>query len=152
MGNKSKATCARLANMTKAPEKICKATVEECWDSEDSHCKPSPDDDMWDLATVSDSSDSGECLHEDVLQEVPISMLWRQMFSHALMMSHYCKSNCKHETLLFSLSLADTNSYRCANRSARFISAYIQGLSGVWMLHGSTRNIMDICHLTWLRQ
>ena len=69
MGNKSKATNARLANLTKAPAKICKATVKECLDSEDSHCKPGPDDDMWDLATVSNSSDGGECLHEDVSLE-----------------------------------------------------------------------------------
>ena len=47
-----------------------------------------------------------------------------------MMMSHYCKSNSKHKTLLFSLSLADTNSYRYANHSVRFISAYIQGISG----------------------
>ena len=39
------------------------------------------------------------------------------MFLHALMMSHYCKSNGKHETLLCSLSLTDTNSYRYANHS-----------------------------------
>ena len=52
------------------------------------------------------------------------------MFSHALMMSHYCKSKGKHKALLSSLSLANTNPCRYANRSARFISAYIQGLSG----------------------
>ena len=63
-------------------------------------------------------------------QRLPISMLWRQMFLHALMMSHYCKSNSKHETLLFSLLLADRHSYRYANHSSQFISAYIQGLSG----------------------
>ena len=68
MGNKSKATHACLSNLTKAPAKICKATVEECLDSEDS-LQTRPDDDMWDLATVSNLSDGRECLHEDVSLE-----------------------------------------------------------------------------------
>ena len=53
------------------------------------------------------------------------------MFLHALMMSHYCKSNSKYKNLSILLSLTDTNSCRYANCSVQFISAYIQGLSGV---------------------
>ena len=69
MGNKSKAARACLENLTKASAKVYKAIVEECSDSEDPHCQPGPDNDMWDLATVSDSSDGGECLRDNVAQE-----------------------------------------------------------------------------------
>ena len=62
MGRKSKSTCARLANLLKAPAKIYKATVEECSDVEDPPYKPGPDDNVWDLAMVSDSSDGRQCL------------------------------------------------------------------------------------------
>ena len=62
MGRKSKSTCACLANLPKAPAKIYKATVEECSDVEDPPYKPGPDDNVWDLATVSDSSDGRQCL------------------------------------------------------------------------------------------
>ena len=69
MGNKSKAALAHLENLTKASAKVYKAIVEECLDSEDPHCQPGPDNDMWDLATVSNSSDGGECLCDNVAQE-----------------------------------------------------------------------------------
>ena len=69
MGNKSKAARACLENLTKASAKVYKAIVEECSDSEDPHCQPGPDNDMWDLATVSNSSDGRECLHDNVAQE-----------------------------------------------------------------------------------
>ena len=64
MGRKSKSTCAHLANLPKAPAKIYKATaaVEECSDVEDPPYEPCPDDNMWDLAKVSDLSDGGQCL------------------------------------------------------------------------------------------
>jgi len=59
-----------------------------------------------------------------------ILKLWRQMFSRASMMSRYCRSNGKHKILSILFSLANTKSCRYANCSARFISAYMQGLSG----------------------
>ena len=65
MGTKSKSTCTCLANLQKAPAKIYKATVKEYSDVEDSPYEPNPDDDMWDLATVSKSSDGGKCLHKE---------------------------------------------------------------------------------------
>ena len=53
-------------NLTKASAKIHKTTIEEWTDSEDSSTyKPGPDDDMWDMDTVSDSSEGGECLSKD---------------------------------------------------------------------------------------
>ena len=50
MGNKSKAAHTCLENLTKASEKVYKATVEECLDSEDPHCQPGSDNDMWEIS------------------------------------------------------------------------------------------------------
>jgi hypothetical protein len=62
-------------------------------------------------------------------------MKWRKMFWHALMLFLCFKSVGKLNLHCLQLNRYKPISFRYANRSARFISAYSQGLNGaeaVW--------------------
>ena len=58
------------------------------------------------------------------------SLRWRKKSLLALMMSRYSTSDGQFLSLLFSSVMSDTVAYRYANRSARFIHSYGEGLTG----------------------